>query len=103
MFCATVLYPYSEGMSFHFEDYAGKLAPLFASALGDNCVKFEVRRGLATPSGPTPQFICIASYWVRSRDEFGSSMNNPEMQEVMAKISTFTPVQPIRQFDEVVA
>jgi len=49
MYCATVLYPNKEGSSFDFEHYAGTLAPMYAKILGDNCVKFEVRRGLVTP------------------------------------------------------
>ena len=102
MFCASVFYPYSEDKSFDFEEYEGKLAPSFAGALGDNCVKFEVRRGLVAPGSPNPPFTCIASYWIKSREAFGAAMNTPKMQEVMAKIATFTAIQPIRQFDDVV-
>jgi hypothetical protein len=31
MFCATVLYPSNEGISFDFEQYAHTLAPLYAT------------------------------------------------------------------------
>ena len=103
MFCATVLYPHKEGSSFDFEHYAGTLAPMYARFLGDNCVKFEVRRGLMTPGRPAPQFICIASYWVRSREEYGGSLADPRMKDITAKFSAFTDIEPIRQFDEVVA
>jgi uncharacterized protein (TIGR02118 family) len=102
MFCATVLYPNKEGSSFDFEYYAGTLAPMFANILGDNCVKFEVRRGLVTPGSPAPHCICIASFWVKSDEEFGTSLADPRMPELMAKISSFTDIEPIRQFDEVV-
>ena len=102
MFCATVLYPYSEKSSFDFEKYAGQLAPAFAAALGDNCVKFEVRRGLGAPDSANAAFLCIASYWIKSREEFGAAFSKPEMQKVMGQISTFSQIQPIRQFDEVV-
>ena len=51
MFCATVLYP-SKERPFDFEYYAGTLAPLYARFLGDNCVRFEVRKGLITPGDP---------------------------------------------------
>lgn len=103
MFCATVLYPYKEGKSFDFEQYAGTLAPMYARSLGDNCVKFEVRKGLVTPGRPALHYLCIASFWVKSREKFGASLANPSMQKIMAKISGFTAIEPVRQFDEVVA
>jgi len=76
---------------------------MYARFLGENCVKFEVRKGLVTPGRPAPHHICIASFWVKSREEFGTSLADPRMRGVMAKISSFTDIEPIRQFDEVVA
>ncbi len=103
IFCATVLYPNKEGSSFNFEFYAGTLAPMYARFLGENCVKFEVHKGLVTPGRSAPYYICIASFWVRSREEFGASLADPRMREIMTQISSFTDIEPIRQFDEVVA
>jgi GNAT superfamily N-acetyltransferase len=77
--------------------------PMYARFLGDNCIKFEVRKGLVTPGRPAPHYICIASYWVKSREEYGASLADPRMQEIMAQIASFTDIEPIRQFDEVVA
>ena len=103
MFCATVLYPYRAGASFDFDQYAQKLAPAYAAVLGDNCVRFEVRRGLSSSDGTPPPYLCVASFWVRSRDEFGDAMRDPRMGEVMVRIARFTEIEPLRQFDEVVA
>ena len=102
MFCATVLYPHMEGNAFNFEYYAGTLAPMYARFLGENCVKFEVRKGLVTPGRTAPHYTCIASFWVKSREEFGKSLADPRMKDIMTKISSFTDNEPIRQFDEVV-
>jgi uncharacterized protein (TIGR02118 family) len=102
LFCATVLYPYKEGASFDFEYYSTNLAPEYAEILGDNCVKFEVRKGLMAPGEPTPHFICIANFWVKSSEQFGASMADPAMKDLMAKIAAFTDIIPIRQFDEVI-
>ena len=101
MFCATVMYPHREGSSFDFEHYAGTLAPAYARALGDNCVRFEVRKGLLAPGRPKPQYACTANFWIKSREEFGAAMGDQKMQEVMAKISSFTNIEPMRQLDEV--
>ena len=102
MFCATVLYPNKQGSTFDFEHYAGILAPMYAKSLGDNCVKFEVRRGLGGPGGAAPQYICIASFWINSREKYGASLAEPRIQDIMAKISSFTDIEPIRQLDEVI-
>ena len=99
-FCATVLYPYKEGAAFNFDYYAGTLVPMHVEILGDNCVKFEIRKGLTTPGAPVPHFICIANFWIESAEKFGDSMSDPRMKDVMIKISAFTDIQPIRQFDE---
>ena len=102
LFCATVLYPHKEVASFDFELYAKTLIPEYAKILGDNCVRFEVRKGLATPGAPAPKFLCVANIWIKSAEKFGASMATSEMKELMTKINAFTTIQPIRQFDEVI-
>jgi uncharacterized protein (TIGR02118 family) len=103
LFCATVLYPNKEGASFDFDLYSKILIPEFVALLGDNVVKFEVRKGLSTPGTPIPNFICIASIWVKSGEKFGASMTGPRMGQLMGKISEFTDIQPMRQFDLVIS
>ena len=103
MFCATVLYPNQEGSTFDFDHYAEILAPMYAEFLGANCARYEVRKGLMTPGAPRAAFACIASYWVRSDKEYGESLGDPRFPEIMAKFAAFTDVEPIRQFDVVVA
>ncbi len=103
VYCATVLYPNKEGVFFDFNLYAYTLLPEYVKILGNTVVKFEVRKGLATPGAPSPNFLCIANVWVTSAEAFGAAMADPEMKIVMEKISSFTEIQPIRQFDEVIA
>lgn len=100
IFCATVLYPSEGRESFDVDRYASEIAPRYARILGDNCIAFEVRRGLNSPGAPAPAFACIASFWVRSRDLFGAALGMPEMKQLMADIAAFSSVQPLRQFDE---
>ena len=103
LFCATVLYPNKEGTSFDFDLYSKTLIPEYVAILGNNVVKFEVRKGLTTPGAPAPNFICIASIWVKSGEKFGASMADPRMGQLMGKISAFTDIQPMRQFDQVIS
>ena len=103
MYCATVLYANQKGRTFDFKTYAEVLAPEYARLLGDNCVRFEVRRGLMSPGAPEVPFLCIASFWVESREKFGAALSAPGMQDLMTRISALTDAEPIRQFDEVLA
>lgn len=101
LFCATILYPNNEGALFDFEMYSKQLIPEYVAILGENVIKYEVRKGLATPGAPAPHFICIANIWVSSGEKFAASMADPKMKTLMQKISSFTEIQPIRQFDQV--
>jgi uncharacterized protein (TIGR02118 family) len=103
LFCATVIYPNKEGATFDFDIYTTKLIPEYVEILGDNVVKYEVRKGLATPGAPAPNFICIASIWVKSGERFGASMADPRMAALMSRIASFTDIIPLRQFDQVVS
>jgi hypothetical protein len=103
LFCASVFYPYSEENSFNVESYASSIAPRYAEILGNNCVKFEVLKGLQPGGNQKLSFICIASFWITSPEQFMSAMQDPRMQELMKEIAAFSPIQPIRQFDEVLA
>jgi len=103
MFCATVLYPNHEGSALDFEHYSKTLAPMYAEFLGSNCARYEVRKGLMTPRAPRAAFVLIASYWVRSDQEYRESLSDPRFSEIMKKFAAFTDVEPIRQFDEVVS
>ena len=102
MFCATVLYPHEEGATLDVDRYCKVLAPMYAEFLGDNCVKFEVRKGLMTPGAPSAHFGLIASYWVKSADKYMEGLSDPRFAQVMAAFDEFTDIEPIRQFDEVV-
>ncbi|WP_119079199.1 EthD family reductase [Chitinophaga alhagiae] len=101
-YCATVIYPYHETVSFDVEAYKSDLAPAYARLLGPNCVQYEVRKGWIAPGASHPPFTCIASFWVLSPEEFSKAMAAPEMGALMARITAFTTITPIRQFDEVV-
>ena len=62
----------------------------YAEILGEKCVGFEVRKGLASPGESTPRFLCIANFWVKSNEQFITSMADPGIKDMMEKISAFT-------------
>ncbi len=102
LFCWTVLYPGKEGCSFDFIQFSKILIPEYVEILGENCVKYEVRKGLAAPGAPAPNFVCILNIWITSREKFRESLSDPRMKILMQKISTITDIQSIRQMDEVI-
>jgi uncharacterized protein (TIGR02118 family) len=103
LFCATVLYPNKENASFDFELYSKTLILKYVEVLGENCIRYEIRKGLTTPGAPSPQFICIANFWIRSGEQFAAAMSDPGMKEIMKEIAAFTDIQPVRQFDMVIS
>ncbi len=101
MFCASVAYPIQQGATFDFDYFANKHAPLFARCLGDNCVRFEVHKGLASPGAPAPDFLGVAYFWVKSGEEFGAALAQYG-QQIYSDIPKFTDIEPIRQWSEVI-
>lgn len=101
MFCASVAYPIQQGGTFDFNYFANKHVPLFARFLGDNCVKFEVHKNLASPGAPAPSFLGVAYFWVKSGEEFGATLAQYS-KEIYSDITQFTDIEPIRQWSEVV-
>ncbi|MEO6868462.1 MAG: hypothetical protein ABI168_02385 [Ginsengibacter sp.] len=102
LFCWTILYPNKEGCSFDFIQYSKILIPEYVEILGENCVKYEVRKGLAAPGAPAPNFVCILNIWISSREKFRESLADPRMKALMQRISAISDIQPVRQMDEVI-
>jgi len=103
LFCWTILYPNKEGGLFDFEIYSKTLIPQYIAMLGDNCLRYEVRKGLASPGAAAPNYVCIVNVWLNSRERFREAMVDPGMKVLLEKISAVTNIQSIRQMDEVIA
>jgi uncharacterized protein (TIGR02118 family) len=99
MFCASVVYP-SDSKSFDIDYFATHHAPLFARLIGDNCIRYEVHRALATPGAPAPSFVAAAYFWIRSAEEFGATLAE-HGDEIYADIPNFSQTQPSRGWSEV--
>ena len=73
VYCASIVYPI-DAEDFDFAYFRDRHAPMFAELLGENCVRFEVHRPLASPGAPPPTFAGAAYFWVTSPDEFGVTL-----------------------------
>jgi uncharacterized protein (TIGR02118 family) len=97
MYCASVAYPL-DAKGFDFDYFRDRHAPLFAQLLGDNCVRFEVHRGLATPGAPP--FVAAAYFWVTSPEAFGATLGQ-HAAALYGDIENFSQTQPVRGWAEV--
>lgn len=102
MYCASVAYPFQEGGTFDFDYFVNQYVPMFAALLGDNCVRFEVRKGLQAPGVPPPTYVCIANFWVESGEKFGAALAQ-HGDQIYGDIAKFTNIQPVRAWDEVIS
>jgi len=102
MYCATVAYPSREGSTFDFDYFLQSYVPMFVDALGDNCVRFEVRKGLEQPGAPPPPYVCVANFYLRSGEQFGATLAQ-HGERLYGDIPRFTNVEPIRAWEEVIA
>ena len=100
MFCITGVYPNKDGAQFDFEYYTTKHLPMGACYLGDNVVKVEVRKGVASADGSAPPFVCVVNVWINSVEEFQSAMAE-HGEKLMSDIPNYTNIEPIMQVDEV--
>jgi uncharacterized protein (TIGR02118 family) len=95
-----VVYPL-DSEAFDFEYFCSRHAPMFAEFLGENCQRFEVHRGLATPGAPPPPFAGAAYFWVASAEEFGAALAQ-HAEEIYGDIPNSTRTQPVRGWAEVI-
>jgi uncharacterized protein (TIGR02118 family) len=93
----TVLYPNGTDTRFDFDYYLSKHVPWVAGLVGQ---KIEVRRGISSPTGSPAAFVCIATIFVNSLEEFQDVLAQ-HGAKIFADIPNYTNSQPIVQFDEV--
>ncbi len=99
MFCASVTYP-TEAVNFDVDYFAAHHAPMFAAMLGDNCVKWEVHKALASPGAPPPHWTAAAYFWVTSAEAFGAALA-ANGDAIYADTAKFSATGPTRGWAEV--
>jgi len=99
MKCVTVVYPQKEGAKFDFEYYMSTHIPLVARLLAR---KLGVRRGLSSVTGAPVPFVCAATIPIDSVEEFQTLFSQHGAQ-ILADIPKYTNIEPIIQFDEILA
>jgi uncharacterized protein (TIGR02118 family) len=95
----TVAYPNKTDAKFDFDYYMKKHIPWVAGLVGRS---IEVRRGISSAMGSPAAFVCVATIPIDSITEF-QAMFSQHGAEILADIPNYTNIEPIVQFDEVLA
>ena len=101
MFCASGVYPTGVD-GFDIEYFLTKHAPMFAEMLGDNCVRWEVHRALASPGAPPPPFTAAAYFWIEDAERFGATLAE-HGETIYQDIARFSRTQPVRGWSAVIS
>lgn len=95
----TVLYPNKTDKKFDFDYYMKKHIPFIAGLVGKS---IEVRRGIYTAMGSPAAFVCMATIPIDSVAAFQAIFAR-HGAEILADIPNYTNIEPIGQFDEILA
>jgi uncharacterized protein (TIGR02118 family) len=95
----TIVYPNKIDAKFNFDYYMKKHIPFVAGLVGKG---IEVRRGISTASGSPAAFVCIATILDDSIATFQAVLAK-HGAEILADIPNYTNIEPIVQFDEILA
>ncbi|MGA8621463.1 MAG: EthD family reductase [Candidatus Sulfotelmatobacter sp.] len=95
----TVTYPNKSDAKFDFDYYMKKHIPFVAGLVGKS---IEVRRGISTATGSPAAFVCMATIPIDSVAAF-QTIFSQHGAEILADIPNYTNIEPIVQFDEILA
>lgn len=95
----TVVYPNQADARFDFVYYMKKHIPFVEGLVGK---KIEVRRGISSATGSPAAFVCIATIPIDSLSAF-QTIFTQHGSEILADIPNYTNIEPLVQFDEIVA
>jgi uncharacterized protein (TIGR02118 family) len=95
----TVAYPNKTDARFDFDYYMKKHIPFVAKLVGKS---IEVRRGISSTTGSPAAFVCVAAIPIDSVAAFQTVMAQ-HGAEILADIPNYTNIEPIIQFDEILA
>jgi uncharacterized protein (TIGR02118 family) len=95
----TVIYPTKEGWTFDFEYYMSKHIPMVSKMVGKG---IEVRRGLSDATGATAPYVCVATILTDNITEFQAVLAK-HGAEILGDVPNYTNIEPVVQFDEIVA
>ena len=98
MQCVTIIYPHKPGAKFNFDYYIHTHLPKTQKLFGD---KIEVRKGICSPFGAPPAFVCLTRIWITASIEEFMTIMKTKGHGLIQDIPNYTDIEPTIQFDEV--
>jgi uncharacterized protein (TIGR02118 family) len=95
----TVAYPNKADAKFDFDYYMKQHIPFVAGLVGK---RIEVGRGISSATGSPAAFVCVATIPIDSVAAFQAVLAQ-HGAEIFADIPNYTNIEPIVQFDEILA
>ena len=95
----TVVYPNKLDATFDFDYYMKRHVPWVAKLTGNS---IEVRRGISSTTGAPAPFVCVATIFIDSVAAF-QAVFSKHGAEILADVPKYTNVEPLVQFDEILA
>jgi uncharacterized protein (TIGR02118 family) len=95
----TVAYPNKADAKFDFDYYMKKHIPFVAGLVGKS---IEVGREISSATGSSAAFVCVATIPIDSVEKF-QALFAQHGGEILADIPNYTNIEPIIQFDEILA
>ena len=95
----TVAYPNKADARFDFDYYMKKHIPMVEGIVQKS---IEVRRGISSATGSPAAFVCVAAIPIDSVAAFHSILAQ-HGAEILADIPNYTNIEPLIQFDEILA
>lgn len=98
----SIMYPFTEGMTFDMEYYETTHMPMVAGFLGSNLVEYTIEKGLASgiPDTPLP-FMAIGSFYVKDLNDYQAAIG-PNIDAIRSDISNYTNISPVILISEIV-
>jgi uncharacterized protein (TIGR02118 family) len=95
----TVAYPNKADAKFDFDYYMKKHIPFVAGLVGKS---IEVGRGISSATGSPAAFVCVAAIPIDSVANF-QALFAQHGGEILGDVPNYTNIEPIIQFDEILA
>jgi uncharacterized protein (TIGR02118 family) len=98
----TILYPNGPDVKFDFDYYKNKHLPLVMSLFGKLIKRFELRKGLMSPTSDTLPYVAVVNIWFEDEAAFMEA-DEKHRSTLFPDVKNYTNVIPIIQKDDLYA
>jgi uncharacterized protein (TIGR02118 family) len=98
----TILYPNGDDVRFDFDYYKDHHLPLVMKLFGPLIKRFELRKGLKSPTADKLPYIAVVNIWFEDEAAFMAA-DEKHRPTLLPDVKNYTNVMPIIQEDDLFA